>query len=229
MDTVLTRKFLCPNRSCTRCSSTPLAGPTTCSGGSSCIHWWPISSICSSNWKAERPSKNQSHNLPRTIFFLKSGRLAAGMKKLHKFQDTYEYLTTHSFYFHIEKRYKMLKKMSFNDRKMFNFNIMELNWHDYFEQQMRGQRIYIGKDPMSTVPEAIKRKKRLRNMFVISLIAITILVYGLGKILLFWLLPLVFAGVAYLLRTLVCWRLQCSVKQTWGQLVITCKINKLLK
>ncbi|KAH1018238.1 fatty acyl-CoA reductase wat [Dendroctonus ponderosae] len=131
-------------------------------------------------------------------------KLGAAMKKLHRVQDSYEYFTTHSFYFHIENRHKMLKKMSFKDREMFNFNIKELNWHDYFVQQMRGLRIYIAKDPISTVPAAIKRNKRLRNIFVLSFIAITILAYGLGKILLFRLLPWVLAGAAYFLRMMVC-------------------------
>lgn len=94
--------------------------------------------------------------------------------------------------------------MSFKDRELFNFNFKALDWNSYFSQQAKGVRVYLVKDPVSTLPEGIKRMRRLRNIFILVLLLSAIILYGLGKILLFRLLPWVFAAIVYCLRCLVC-------------------------
>lgn len=54
----------------------------------------------------------------------------------------------------------MWRKLSPRDKELFNFNIEALDWYEYFGTYMRGLRVYITKDDMSTVPEGRKRIKR---------------------------------------------------------------------
>ncbi|ENN72829.1 fatty acyl-CoA reductase wat [Dendroctonus ponderosae] len=130
--------------------------------------------------------------------------LVSVMRKLHAVQESLEHFTCNAFHWHVENHFKLQKKMSFKDRELFNFNIKALDWHTYFSQQAKGVRVYLIKDPFTTLPEGFKRMRRLRKIFIVVLLVSAIVLYGLGKLLFFRLLPLVFAFIAYCLRCLVC-------------------------
>lgn len=131
-------------------------------------------------------------------------RFSKNMKRLHQFQEAYEHFTTNSFFLHVENTHKLLRKMSFMDRELFNFDVTCVNWDNYFLQYVKGLRVYIVKDPMETLPEGRKRMIYLRNWFIVGLIMTIVVLYVVGKIVLFKLLPLVFGVVTLFLGKLVC-------------------------
>lgn len=42
------------------------------------------------------------------------------------------------------------------DKRLFNFDLTALNWGYYWEQALKGGRVYVVKDPMETIPEGRK-------------------------------------------------------------------------
>lgn len=44
---------------------------------------------------------------------------------------------------------------------MFNFDMKQLNWDKFFYNYIRGLRVYLLKDDLSTLPQAMVRWKRL--------------------------------------------------------------------
>jgi fatty acyl-CoA reductase len=55
---------------------------------------------------------------------------------------------------------ELWQKLDEDDRKLFDFNIDELDWDKYIYTYVRGIRLYLLKDDMSTLPAAIARYKR---------------------------------------------------------------------
>lgn len=119
-------------------------------------------------------------------------------------QEAYEHFTTNNFFIHVENTHKLLRKMSFMDRELFNFDITCVNWDSYFVQYVKGVRVYLMNDPMETLPEGRKRIIYLRKLFVAGLITTIVVLYVVGKIVMFKFLPLVFGVLTLFLRQLVC-------------------------
>ncbi|CAG9770872.1 unnamed protein product [Ceutorhynchus assimilis] len=134
----------------------------------------------------------------------KKPMLVKGMKKLHAFQEANEPFSLQDFFIHVENTNKLLKKMSFKDRELFNFDVARINWEDYFAQYVRGLRFYLLKDTMDTVAEGFKKYRVLKITATVYLIIAAIVIYGLGKVFLFRAVPLVWGVVAHFLRNLVC-------------------------
>ncbi|XP_066261971.1 fatty acyl-CoA reductase wat-like [Euwallacea similis] len=124
-------------------------------------------------------------------------------RKLHDLQEAYEHFTTTYFFIHVANTHKLLKRMSFQDRQLFNFDMGTINWDAYFSQYIKGLRIYLLNDPMATIFEGKKRVAHLTRVFMVSLLVTTILLYGAGKILLFKVLPFILRIIFYALRDLV--------------------------
>lgn len=59
-----------------------------------------------------------------------------------------------------------MSKMTDRDRNIFFCDLKKLNWDDYFREHYKGVRVYLLKDPMSTVPEARKRWNRFVADFI---------------------------------------------------------------
>ncbi|CAH0385718.1 unnamed protein product [Bemisia tabaci] len=60
------------------------------------------------------------------------------------------------------------------EREIFQFDIKKVDWNDFFWYYMRGLRLYVVKDDMSTLPEArikSRRKKVLHKALLISIYA----------------------------------------------------------
>jgi Male sterility protein. len=60
---------------------------------------------------------------------------------------------------------ELWQKMDEDDRKLFDFNIDGLDWDKYFYTYVRGIRLYLLKDDMSTIPQATARYKRYVECF----------------------------------------------------------------
>ncbi|KAL4113616.1 hypothetical protein QTP88_017210 [Uroleucon formosanum] len=110
-------------------------------------------------------------------------QLMDAYKKINKFIGVITYFSLQSWTFHDNNTKSLLKKLSKLDQSLFRFDISELNWNEYFKKYMVGLRLYIVKDPIDTVPEALKRNRKLYMIhytlvsFLVALLMI--IVYGL--------------------------------------------------
>ena len=68
--------------------------------------------------------------------------------------------------------------MNETDKQMFNFDMESLVWEEYFQEYVKGVRIYLLKDPLDTIPQSRKKhfKLMLMHYFLLSLIC-----FGLFK------------------------------------------------
>ncbi|XP_074039669.1 fatty acyl-CoA reductase wat [Leptinotarsa decemlineata] len=106
-------------------------------------------------------------------------------KKLHKDQENFRPYLLRQWYFSNDNTQKLLKRMSFKDRELFNFDILTLNWQAYFVNYVRGVRVYLLKDPLSTVTEGKKKQEKKFMVQVITASFICVALYIIGKILLY--------------------------------------------
>ncbi|KAJ9594172.1 hypothetical protein L9F63_014428, partial [Diploptera punctata] len=75
-------------------------------------------------------------------------------KKINKFSDVISYFSTRDWKFTNDNVQLLWKKMDKGDRNLFDFNMDELDWEQYFHGYVRGVRIYLIKDELSTIPQA---------------------------------------------------------------------------
>jgi len=83
-------------------------------------------------------------------------------KKINKFCYVISYFSTRDWKFTDGNVQELWQKLDEDDRKLFDFNLDELDWEKYFYTYVRGIRLYLLKDDMSTLPQAIARYNRLR-------------------------------------------------------------------
>lgn len=88
------------------------------------------------------------------IFF---NRLLKIYKKVHKFSNVISFFCTNEWIFTNNNVQKLWLKLEDNDQKLFDFNIKTLDWFEYLRYYIRGMRVYLMKDDLSTL-EASKRK-----------------------------------------------------------------------
>jgi fatty acyl-CoA reductase len=81
-------------------------------------------------------------------------------EKLHKFTEVISYFCTRQWKFSNQNVQKMWNKLSEEDRKIFDFNIRNLNWDKYLGEGLMGVRTFVLKDNPKTLPEAIKKRYR---------------------------------------------------------------------
>ncbi|CAI6352248.1 unnamed protein product [Macrosiphum euphorbiae] len=110
-------------------------------------------------------------------------QLMEGYKKIHKFIEVVSYFSLKSWTFHDDNTKSLIKKLSKLDQSLFRFDIAKLDWNEYFKKHVVGIRLYIFKDPLDTVPEALRRNKKLYMIhytlmsFLVALLMVV--VYGL--------------------------------------------------
>ncbi|EEB16462.1 male sterility domain-containing protein, putative [Pediculus humanus corporis] len=85
-------------------------------------------------------------------------------KKFKKAISVLEFFTTHEWKFHSTNVRNLLLKLNEHDRKLFNFDVKQVNWKKYIDNYVEGIRLYILKeDPESSH----KAKINLRKMYVL--------------------------------------------------------------
>lgn len=82
---------------------------------------------------------------------------------MHKFSEVISYFSLQSWTFHDDNTRSLIKKMSKLDQSLFKFDISKLSWNEYFKKHVLGIRLYIIKDTIDSVPEALKRTKKSVN------------------------------------------------------------------
>ncbi|KAK6644997.1 hypothetical protein RUM43_001273 [Polyplax serrata] len=91
------------------------------------------------------------------ILLGKKPMLWKAYKKIHKFSRIISYFCLNQFKFEEKTPMIVWNKMSDRDKEIFYFNIADLNWTDYLDQYLKGLRVYLAKDDMSTLPEGRRK------------------------------------------------------------------------
>lgn len=71
-----------------------------------------------------------------------------------------EYFSANDFKFDNDNVRALSDKLEGNDRKLFAFDMRNINWQELFHTSLVGLRLYVVKDEPSTLPESIKRHER---------------------------------------------------------------------
>jgi fatty acyl-CoA reductase len=75
-------------------------------------------------------------------------------KKLQQAVTCLEFFTTHEWLFTNDNVTRLLTHLHPLDRKIFNFDVLEIDWKLYLEQYILGTRRFILKEDPSTFPAA---------------------------------------------------------------------------
>lgn len=79
------------------------------------------------------------------------------------------YFTTHEWRFISENPIQLLEKMSPEDRRVFYFDVRDIDWASYLETYALGTRRFILKDDPSTLPAARRHLNRYIQKNTLSL------------------------------------------------------------
>nr|CAD7448881.1 unnamed protein product [Timema bartmani] len=83
-----------------------------------------------------------------------------GEIKIHRLSGVLTYFCTRNWDFSDDNVKTLWKNLGPEDKKLFAFDIRSLDWNQYIYNYVRGCRIHLMKDDLSTVPEARIRWKR---------------------------------------------------------------------
>lgn len=71
-----------------------------------------------------------------------------------------DFFMTHQWRFVSKNPFRLLDMLSERDRKLFYFDVRNIDWNAYMEGYVLGARRFLLKDDMSTVPAARKNLNR---------------------------------------------------------------------
>lgn len=81
-------------------------------------------------------------------------------KKIDKFSTVLTYFATRKWVFTNDNVQNLWNKLSPEDQAKYPFDMKKLDWDNFFYNYIRGLRIYLLKDDMSTLPQAMVRWRR---------------------------------------------------------------------
>ena len=81
-------------------------------------------------------------------------------RKAFRALSVFDYFFTRYWVFASSNNLELWSKLSDRDRKIFYYNVKDLDWRAYFETYIVGTRQYIFKESITTVPEANKKGAR---------------------------------------------------------------------
>nr|AWJ25024.1 fatty acyl-CoA reductase [Nilaparvata lugens] len=80
--------------------------------------------------------------------------------KIDKFSTVLTYFATRKWVFTNQNVQNLWLRLTPEDQAKFNFEMKKLDWDHFFYNYIRGLRVYLLKDEMSTLPDAMVRWKR---------------------------------------------------------------------
>lgn len=102
-------------------------------------------------------------NLKTRVFcFRFNCRVQEIYRKIKKYSDVIFFFTHTKFDFEHQNVPKLFATLDERDKKLFNFDMEKLDWKQYVQDNVKGIRVILMKDPLSTVPDAIKRQKMFK-------------------------------------------------------------------
>ncbi|XP_012265211.2 fatty acyl-CoA reductase wat-like isoform X1 [Athalia rosae] len=116
-------------------------------------------------------------------------RLWKMYKKIHKFSNVISYFATHQWHFSNDNVRAMWSRLDSKDQQLFLFNMKGFDWHTYFQDYIKGIRIYLFKDDLSTLRAS---RVRLGKFYYLHQT-----VKGLVYLLLFWCIWTVISRIVF--------------------------------
>lgn len=96
--------------------------------------------------------------LPPLRFWL--FRLWASYQKIHKLSNVLAYFSTRNWSIPNNNLQRVWSNLSEKERKIFNYDLDNLDWKRYFRNHVFGIRLYIIKDKEETIPFALRKRKK---------------------------------------------------------------------
>lgn len=84
--------------------------------------------------------------------------------KIHKAVGVLTYFTLNSWIFHDNNTTTLIDGLSKQDKSLFMFDAAKIDWDTYMKKYMIGIRTYIIKDPIETIPEGLKHRKKYTTL-----------------------------------------------------------------
>lgn len=81
-------------------------------------------------------------------------------KKIHKFSDVISYFCTNEWMFTNDNVQRLWRRLPAADRRLFDFNMRDMDWVEYSYHYIKGMRLYLFKDDLSTLPAARRKWNR---------------------------------------------------------------------
>jgi len=81
-------------------------------------------------------------------------------EKLHKFTGAISFFCTRQWKFSNQNVQQIWNVISEEDRKIFDFNLRNLNWNGYLGESLMGVRNFLLKDDPNKLSQAIKKRNR---------------------------------------------------------------------
>ncbi|XP_066561393.1 fatty acyl-CoA reductase 1 [Amia ocellicauda] len=111
-----------------------------------------------------------SHKAPALLYDLylrlsgQKPRMMRIFNRLHKALMLLEYFSNQSWDWNSDNMSMLLGQLSPEDKKIFNFDVRQLNWPEYIENYCIGTKKYVLNEDMSELPAARQHLKKLRNI-----------------------------------------------------------------
>ena len=80
-------------------------------------------------------------------------------RKIHKFAKVVSYFGKREWKFTNDNVIKLWETTNSVDKMKFDFNVKSLNWEIYMMHHIRGIRVYLVKDPMTTLEKSRAKYK----------------------------------------------------------------------
>lgn len=84
-------------------------------------------------------------------------RMWRAYKKIHKFSGVISNFSTKEWFFGEANTRSLWSRLSTTDQKLFQFDMTQLNWDQYFKDSVDGVRIYLFQDHPNTLPAARRK------------------------------------------------------------------------
>ncbi|XP_028177308.1 fatty acyl-CoA reductase wat-like [Ostrinia furnacalis] len=94
----------------------------------------------------------------------KKPMLRKAYTKISKFSEVLAYFALKQWKFYNRNTQNLFSELCDADKRLFDFDMSNLNWNDYFYSYVRGIRVYLLKDPLDTVPKSVTKHTRLRYL-----------------------------------------------------------------
>ncbi|XP_017083272.1 fatty acyl-CoA reductase wat [Drosophila eugracilis] len=99
----------------------------------------------------------------------KKPRMMKIYRKIHKLSNVLKYFSSNEFRFDNDNVRKLTEKLDNRDKRLFSFDMRDLDWTNLFRVSLYGLRLYVVKDDPSNIPESIKRYERLKVLHYTTL------------------------------------------------------------
>ncbi|KAH8381904.1 hypothetical protein KR009_000914 [Drosophila setifemur] len=100
----------------------------------------------------------------------KKPRMMKIYRKIHKLSNVLKYFSSNEFRFDNDNVRTLTEKLDDRDKRLFAFDMRDLDWTNLFRVSLYGLRLYVVKDDPSNIPESIKRYERWVYLLIFYLI-----------------------------------------------------------